>query len=120
MCIRDSDNGASVSDAADVATYSHMFSVWETLFVIKKGMEAAGNQGPADRQKFVEAVEAMTTFAEGLDHGQGDKVFNGKTHQVFGHQNISKVEGGKMMRVHRTSIEDGMYADAVDYSTQSF
>ena len=114
------DNGASVSDAADVATYSHMFSVWETLFVIKKGMEAAGYQGPADRQKFVEAVEAMTDFAEGLDHVQGDKRFNGKTHQVFGHQNISKVEGGKMMRVHRTSIEDGLYPDAVDYSTQSF
>ena len=113
-------NGASVSDAADVATYSHMFSVWETLFVIKKGMEAAGYQGPADRQKFVEAVEAMTDFAEGLDHVQGDKRFNGKTHQVFGHQNISKVEGGKMIRVHRTSIEDGLYPDAVDYSTMSF
>lgn len=114
------DNGASVSDAADVATYSHMFSVWETLSVIKKGMEAAGYQGPADRQKFVEAVEAMTTFDAGQDHPQGAKVFNGKTHQVFGHQFISKVEGGKLMRVHQTAIEDGQYADAVDYSTQSF
>ena len=114
------DNGASVSDAADVATYSHMFSVWETLHVIKAGMEASGYQGPADRQKFVEAIEAMTTFAEGPGHVQGDKMFNGKTHQVFGHQNISKVEGGKMMRVHRTAIEDGMYPDAVDYSTMSF
>jgi branched-chain amino acid transport system substrate-binding protein len=114
------DNGASVSDAADVSTYSHMFSVWETLSVIKKGMEAAGYQGPADRQKFVEAVEAMTTFDAGNDHPQGNKVFNGKTHQVFGHQFISKVEGGKLMRVHQTAIEDGQYADAVDYTTQSF
>ena len=114
------DNGASVSDAADVATYSHMFSVWETLSVIKKGMETAGYQGPADRQKFVEAVEAMTSFDAGQDHPQGAKVFNGKTHQVFGHQFISKVEGGKLMRVHQTAIEDGQYADAVDYSTQSF
>jgi len=114
------DNGASVSDAKDVATYSHMFSVWETLSVIKKGMEAAGYQGPADRQKFVEAVEAMTAFDAGNDHPQGAKVFNGKTHQVFGHQFISKVEGGKMMRVHQTAIEDGQYADAVDYTTQSF
>ena len=114
------DNGASVSDAADVSTYSHMFSVWETLSVIKKGMEAAGYQGPADRQKFVEAVEAMTGFEEGQDHPQGHKVFNGKTHQVFGHQFISKVEGGKLMRVHKTAIEDGQYPDAVDYSTQSF
>lgn len=114
------DNGASVSDAKDVATYAHMFSTWETLFVIKQGMEAAGYQGPADRQKFVEAVEAMTGFAEGQDHPQGAKVFNGKTHQVFGHQSISKVEGGKLMRVHKTAIEDGQYPDAVDYTTQSF
>ncbi|MFT4149273.1 MAG: ABC transporter substrate-binding protein [Paracoccaceae bacterium] len=113
-------NGASLADARDVSTYAHMFSCWETLFVIKAGMEAAGYQTAADRQKFVEALEAMTTFAEGKDHPQGDKVFNGKTHQVFGHQNISRVEGGRLVRVHRTSIDDGFYPDAVDYTTQSF
>ena len=114
------DNGASVTDAADVSTYSHMFSVWETLHTIKAGMEAAGYQSTADRQKFVEALEAMTTMAEGPGNPQGDKVFNGKTHQVFGHQNISQVTGGKLMRVHRTSIEDGQYPAAVDYTTMSF
>ena len=75
-----------------------MFSTWETLFVIKAAMEAAGYQGPADRQAFVEAIEAMTDLPAGNEHPQGDKVFNGKTHQVFGHQNISKVEGGKLER----------------------
>ena len=114
------DNGASVSDARDVSTYSHMFSTWETLFVIKKGMEAAGYQSTADRQKFVEALEAMTAFDAGLDHVQGAKTFNGKTHQVFGSQFISKVEGGKLMRVHQTAIADGQYPDAVDYTTQAF
>ncbi|MEZ5887277.1 MAG: ABC transporter substrate-binding protein [Paracoccaceae bacterium] len=114
------DNGASVSDAADVATYSHMFSVWETLSVIKAGMEAAGYTGAADRQKLVEAIEAMTGFDEGEDHPQGAKTFNGKTHQTFGIQNITKVEGGKLVVAHRTSIEDGMYPDEVDYTSQSF
>ncbi len=114
------DNGASVSDAAEVSTYAHMFSTWETLFTIKAAMEAAGYQGPGDRQKFVESLEAMTEFAEGNDYPQGDLSFNGKTHQAFGHQNISKVEGGKLIRVHQTSIEDGNYPDEVDYTTQSF
>lgn len=114
------DNGASLSDAKDVATYAHMFSVWETLHVIKAGMEASGYQSIADRQKFVEAVEAMSDMPASLAHVQGDKKFNGKTHQVFGHQFISKVEGGKLMRVHTTSLEDGMYEDAVDYTSQSF
>lgn len=114
------DHGASTSDAKDVATYAHMFSVWETLHVIKSGMEAAGYQGTGDRQKFVEAVEAMTEMPASLAHVQGDKRFNGKTHQVFGHQFISKIEGGKLMKVHTTSLEDGMYEDAVDYTAQSF
>ena len=114
------DNGASATDPADISTYAHMFSVWETLFTIRDAMVAAGYQGPADRQKFVEAMEAMTEFAEGNDHPQGPKVFNGKTHQVFVLQSISKVEGGRLVRVHRTAMEDGFYPDEVDYTTTSF
>ena len=57
------DNGASVADAKEVSTYAHMFSAWETLFVIKAAMEAAGYQGPDDRQALVEAIEAMTDDA---------------------------------------------------------
>ena len=33
-------------------------------------------------------------------------------------QHISKVEGGKLDVVHTTSIEDGLYPDEVDYTTQ--
>ncbi len=114
------DNGASVSDAADVSTFSHMFSTWETLFAIKAGMEASAYTGPADRQKFVEAMEAMTDLPYGIERPQGAKMFNGKTHQVFGTQNISQVQGGKLIRVHQTSMADGAYPDAADYTTMAF
>lgn len=114
------DRGASTSDSKDVATYSHMFGCWETLNIIKKGMEAANYQGPADRTKLIEAVEAMSDMPASDDHPQGAKVFNGKTHQTFGHQYISKVSEGKLVVEHTTSIEDGMYEDEVDYTSQSF
>ncbi|WP_374396725.1 ABC transporter substrate-binding protein [Tabrizicola sp.] len=114
------DNGASVSDAADVATYSHMFSTWETLYFIKQAMEAAGYTGPADRQKLVEAMEAIGDLPYGIERPQGAMRFNGKTHQVFGSQNISQVQGGKLVKVHTTTIEEGLYEDAVDYTTMSF
>jgi len=114
------DNGASVSDPADVSTYAHMFGCWETLHVIKAGMEACDYQGPADRAKLIEAVEAMTEMPEGFDHPQGPKVFNGKTHQVFGVQYITQVQGGKLVKVHTTSIDDTLYPDEVDYTAQSF
>ncbi|CAN0589558.1 unnamed protein product, partial [Ectocarpus sp. 12 AP-2014] len=113
-------NGASVSDPKDVSTYAHMFGCWETLYVIKAGMEACGYSGHGDRTALIEAVEAMTDMPESQEHPQGAKLFNGKTHQVFGHQYISQVTDGKLIKVHTTSIEDGMYPDEVDYTTQPF
>jgi branched-chain amino acid transport system substrate-binding protein len=112
-------NGASLSDPKDVSTYSHMFGCWETLHIIKAGMERAGYQSAGDRAKLIEAVEAMTDMPESDAHPQGAKVFSGKTHQCFGHQNISKVEGGRLNPVHRTSIADGDYPPEVDYTTQA-
>ena len=98
----------------------HMFSTWETLSRSRPGWRPAGYTGPADRQKFVEAMEAMTDLPYGIERPQGAKMFNGKTHQVFGTQNISQVQGGKLIRVHQTSMADGVYEDAVDYTTMAF
>ena len=114
------ENGASVSDPKDISTYAHMFGCWETLHIVKAGMEAAGYAGPDDRAKLIEAVEAMTDLPEGFEHPQGAKILNGKTHQVFGHQYISQVNNGRMDLVHTTSIEGTLYPDEVDYTTQSF
>jgi len=113
------DKGASASDARDVSTAGHMFGCWETLYILKKAMEDAGYQGPQDRAKLIEATEALTDFADGIEHPQGEKLFNGKLHQVFGHQNISQVSEGRLKVVHRTSIEDGMYEPEADYTTQA-
>lgn len=114
------ENGASISDPRDVSTYAHMFGCWETLHIIKAGMEAAGYQGPGDRAKLIEAVEAMTDMPEGFDHPQGPKVFNGKTHQAFGVQYISQMKGGRLELAHTTSIEDTLYPDEVDYTSMAF
>ncbi|WGI23070.1 ABC transporter substrate-binding protein [Amylibacter sp. IMCC11727] len=114
------ENGASVSDSKDVSTYAHMFGCWETLNIVKRGMEMADYKGAGDRQALIEAVESMSNMDLSDDHPQGAKIFNGKTHQTFGHQYISKVEGGKLALAHTTSIEDTMYEDEVDYTTQSF
>jgi branched-chain amino acid transport system substrate-binding protein len=112
--------GASLDDPKNVSTYAHMFGCWETLYLVKQGMEAAGYQGTGDRQKLVEAVEAISDIPASREHPQCAKIFNGKTHQVFGHQHISRVQGGKLEHAHLTSIEDTLYPDEVDYTTQSF
>ena len=113
-------SGASVSDPKDISTYAHMFGCWETLHIIKAGMEAASYAGPSDRQKLIEAVEAMGEMPASQAHPQGAKMFNGKTHQVFAPQYISKMEGGRLVLQHTAGIEAGMYPDEVDYTTMSF
>lgn len=110
------DNGASLADPKDISTYAHMFGCWESLFVIKQAMEKANYTGPKDKAAFIEAMESLEKFDEGREHPQGDKVFNGKNHQVYGHQYISKVEDGKLNVVHKTSIEDGAYEVTADYT----
>ena len=115
------DSGASTADPKEVSTYSHMFGCWETLYVIKAGMEKSGYKTASfkDRGQLIQAVEAMTAFAEGDEHPQGDKTFNGKLHQCYGHQYISKVEGGRLNVVHKTSIEDGLYEPETDYTAKA-
>lgn len=112
------ENGASVDDPDDVSTAGHMFGCWETLHVIKQAMEEVDYQGPDDRAALVEATEAMSEFSAGREHPQGDKIFDGKLHQCFGHQHISLVEDMKLRVVHTTDIEDGMYEPEADYTSE--
>jgi branched-chain amino acid transport system substrate-binding protein len=114
------DSGALIADPKDVSAYGHMFGCWETLHVIKDGMEASGYRGPQDRTALIEAVEAMREFPHSREHPQGPKVFNGKTHQAFGQQHISRVENGRLNRVYTSSIEDTFYPDETDYTQQGF
>ena len=53
---------------------------------------------------------------EGNEHPQGDKVFSGKIHQSFGHQNITQVKAGVADLVYRTTIEEGLYEAEGDYT----
>ncbi len=114
------ENGASVDDARDISTYAHMFSVWETLFAMKQAMEMADYKGPDQKIAFLEAMESIEGFEASNEFPQGEKLFNGKTHQAFAHQNISKVTDGKLDVVYRTSIEETLYEDETDYTQMSF
>src|SRR5436190_1307092 len=114
------DAGASTADGKDVSTFSHMFGCWETLHVIKQAVEKSGYKDPTpgDYKKLIEALEAMTDFPEGPGHPQGAKKFNGKLHQCYGHQYVSKVEKKKLIVVHKTKIEDSLYTAEADYTKQ--
>ena len=112
------ENGASVNDPKDISTYAHMFGCWETLFIIKQAMELSGyaDQSADHKKALIEATESLERFEHGRNHPQGTKIFNGMIHQSFGHQYISRVEGGRLNVVHTTAIEDGLYEPEADYT----
>jgi len=112
-------NGASKSDSKDVATYSHMFGCWETLFVIKAAVEQSGYRNGNDKAALIETLENMKWFNEGIAHPQGHKQFVGQIHQCFGRQFISKVENNRLKVIHTTTIEDGLYEPEADYTKQA-
>ncbi len=113
--------GASVQDAKDVSTYSHMFGCWETLFIIKEAIEQSGYSEPTakDKAALIETMENFEWFNEGIEHPQGHKKFIGRLHQSYAQQFISKVENQRLKVVHRTSIEDSLYEPEADYTKQA-
>ena len=115
------DAGASLANPKEVATYSHMFGCWETLFVIKRAVEQSGyrERNPKDTAALIETLENTQWFNEGIEHPQGHKKFDGKLHQCFAQQFISKVENQKLNVVHRTSIEDSLYEPEADYTKKA-
>jgi len=108
-----------MSDAKDVATFSHMFGCWETLYVIKAAVEQSGYRSGKDKVALIETLENMKWFNEGIAHPQGHKKFVGELHQCFGQQFISKVENNRLKVVHTTTIEDGLYEPEADYTKQA-
>jgi branched-chain amino acid transport system substrate-binding protein len=98
-----------------------MFSTWETLFVIKEAVEQSGYQRPTleDYKLFIATLEGMEWFNEGINHPQGSKRFDGKTHQAFGQQFISMVKNSRLVTIHRTRIEDSYYENENDYTKMS-
>ncbi len=115
------EEGAAVEDPKKVSTFSHMFSTWETLFVIKEAVEQSGYQRPTpeDYKLFITTLEGMEWFNEGINHPQGPKRFDGKTHQAFGQQFISMVKNTRLVTIHRTKIEDSYYENEHDYTKMS-
>ncbi len=112
------EKGASTQDPKDVSAYSHMFGIWETLFVIKEAVEKSGYKTAQDYKGLIETLEKIERFGEGPGHPQGPKRFVGRLHQVFGQQFVSQVSGKALKVIFKTKVEDGMYAPEGDYTKQ--
>jgi branched-chain amino acid transport system substrate-binding protein len=69
-------------------------SNYESMNVLKLGMEKSGFRGRQDTMKLVEALEGLE-MKEGDDFPQGDKVLRKEDHQAFVREFIFEVKDGK-------------------------
>jgi branched-chain amino acid transport system substrate-binding protein len=111
--------GAAIEDSNNVSAFSHMHSVWESLFAIKKGVEESGWQSKADNKKFIEYMESLRRFDEGIGFPAGSKLLNAKNHQAFGQHFISKIESGRLNVEVRIPVEKSLYEPEVDYREEA-
>lgn len=114
------DNGASVSDPADVATYSHMFSTWETLFFLKQAMEAADTPARRTGRSWSRRWRRSATCPMASNGRRGPRSSTARRTRSSARRTSARSCGGKLVRVHQTSMADGAYDDAVDYTTMAF
>lgn len=110
--------GRDSEDRTNIAPFSHMHSVWESLFTIKQAVEDTGWTTKADNPRLISYLENVERLDEGIAHPAGPKLFNGKNHQAFGQHFISRVESGKLNVKVRVPIEASLYEPEVDYRTQ--
>ena len=110
----------SVADAKEVSTYAHMFSAWETLFVIKAGDGGRRLQGPrrppglrrGDRGDDDDARLATSTR-------RATRSSTARPTRSSATSTSRRSRAASSTVVHTTSIEDGLYPDEVDYTTHA-
>ena len=95
-----------------------MFGCWETLYVIKQAMEAAGYQGAGQTAgKLIEATEAHDRHSpKAPSIRRATRRSTARSTRASATRTSRRWKGGKLNVVHRTSIEDGLYEPEADYT----
>lgn len=111
-------DGRSLEDRRRVSCMSHMWSVWETVFTIKKIVEESGWESKDDNRAFIEYLEGLGEIDEGVAHPQGRKIFLGKNHQAIPQNFISQFRSGRLVVVEQIKPEEGVYEPEADYTRE--
>ena len=100
-------------------TGEHYFVPWENLYILKRGIEASGWQGPDDTPALIEALEGMS-FQASLDFPTGDFFIRPQDHRAFRDYFIEQVQGGKLYVVAHFPKEQGLYPPPIDLTQMGF
>ena len=109
------DEGREIGNPIRVVAGSHYWSTYESIYLIKKGIEISGWKGQKDTPGLIQALETNVRVKEGPDFPQGDLFLRGEDHQGFHQHWMSKIEKGKLEVKFPIAVERVIYPPPVDY-----
>jgi len=109
------DEGREIGNPMRVIAGSHYWSTYESIYLIKKGIEISGWKGQKDTPGLIQALEGNMRVKEGPDFPQGDLFLRAEDHQGFHQHWMSKIEKGKLEVKFSIPVERVIYPPPVDY-----
>lgn len=103
-----------------VVAGSHHWSVWESVFFIKKAVEKSGWKVKADNPAFIRALEGMRV-EESFEHPQGAKYIRPSDHKAVIDFKMSKVEKSEISVIKPISANEieTLFPPRNDFSKES-
>ena len=98
---------------------AYNWAVWESIFMLKKGIEVSKWQSKNDTPKLIKALEGMS-FKESVDFPQGAGYIRKEDHLSIVGFYIEQIRNGKLEVVSRIPAEDVIYAPDMDHSKEQF
>lgn len=104
-----------------VVASSHYWAVWESVWLIKEGIEKSGWKSKTDTPDWIKAVEGME-LKEGLAHPQGDKLMRAEDHKAVIDFWMSRVENGEINVKFKIPKEEvaKKFPPRIDHTKEAF
>jgi branched-chain amino acid transport system substrate-binding protein len=108
------DDGREIGNPSRIIAGSHYWATYESIYLIKKGIEISGWKSAKDTPGLIQALEGMKV-SEGPDFPQGDLLLRAEDHQGFHQHWMSRIEKGKLEMKFPVPVERVIYPPPVDF-----
>lgn len=98
---------------------AYNWAMWQTMFIIKHGIEKSGWKSRADHPKFIQAVEGLQ-WKQGVEFPQGDGSIRAQDHLAQTGLYVEQVVNGTIRVAARIHASEASYPPIVDHTKEAF
>jgi len=98
---------------------AYNWAMWQTMFIIKQGIEKSGWKSRADHPKFIQAVEGLQ-WKQSVEFPQGDGSIRAQDHLIQTGLYIEQVTKGTIRVAAKIPVSETTYPPIVDHTKEAF